>query len=219
MLRLFVLLISSSLLISACHKDNVTEPETDPRPTMNKQDSLAMVAFYHSIRCTEWKGGFHWDLKDYSTWGGVVAELDKEKNEYRITEIKVPNVTTYLPDSYILPPKLGNLTKLRSLIVFGNRNACRGIPQELFNCPLEPLLIAGDDRYEYAKGFSGTIPKEIGKVANTLKYLKICFTDIGGDIPEEIAKLQKLEFSLYLYADEFTGKVPLFLRELPAGVG
>ena len=38
-------------------------------PTMNVQDSLAIVAYYHSMKCAEWKGDFHWDLTDYETWG------------------------------------------------------------------------------------------------------------------------------------------------------
>lgn len=72
------------------------------RPTMNVQDSLAIVAYYHSMKCAEWKGDFHWDLTDYETWGGVTAMLDTVKNEYRITGIEVPMAETYLPLKFIV---------------------------------------------------------------------------------------------------------------------
>lgn len=200
------------LLLVSCQKGELMEIER--RPTINKQDSLAMVAFYHSMKCAEWKGGFHWDLKDYTTWGGVTGVLNTESNEYRITEICVPEAKTYLPDGYSLPAELGNLTELRVLVVYGDQRAMGGIPPELFNCPLESLFISGRSQGDESKGFTGTIPKEIEKVGNTLVYLSINNTGISGEIPEEITALQKLEYPIRFYSNEFTGRVPLHLREL-----
>lgn len=85
-----------ALVLTACSNSQTEEEPTETRPSMNVQDSLAMVAFYHSMKCAEWKGEFHWDLKDYETWGGVFGVLDKEKNEYRITEIHVPDASDYI---------------------------------------------------------------------------------------------------------------------------
>ncbi len=174
---------------------------------MNKQDSLAIVAFYHSMKCAEWKEPYHWDIKDYTTWGGIEVALDVSKNEYRVIRVIVP-IPQLLPDGYSLPPELGNLPLLRSLRVNGDERASGGIPKEIFNCPLEDLAIVG-------KGFTGTIPKEIGKVGNTLKWLFVFGTSIGGEIPEEITQLQHIEGMVDLSDNNFTGKVPLYLRELP----
>lgn len=145
-------LLSACLLVCACNNND--EPAGPAEPLMNKQDSLAIVAFYHSMKCAEWKGGFHWDLKDYTTWGGITAVLDTEKNEYRITEIEVPDAKRFLPDGYSLPAELADLTALRSLIVWGDERAEGGIPEEIFNCPLDTL-------YAIGTGFQASVPQRL----------------------------------------------------------
>ena len=211
-------LFSVCLLLVACSKDDVPGDEGSARPRMNVQDSLAIVAFYHSMKCGEWKEPYHWDLKDYTTWGGITVTFDPEMNELRVTEIQTPFAEDYLPDGYSLPAELGNLSWLRYLVVFGDSRAQGGIPPEIFNCPLEYLHIEGKANGEIRKGFYGTIPKEIGKVAETLKWLIIQNTNIGGEIPEEIGALHKLSGGSNLSANEFRGKVPLCFRELPTGI-
>ncbi len=151
-MRKLLTLLSVCLLLAACHNDN--GPTGPAEPLMNKQDSLAIVAFYHSMKCAEWKGGFHWDLKDIDTWGGITAVLDAEKNEYRITEIEVPDAKRFLPDGYSLPAELVDLTELRSLIVWGDERAEGGIPEELFDCPLDTL-------YAIGKGFQASVPERL----------------------------------------------------------
>lgn len=148
-------LFSLLWLCVACSDKGEALPAGPARPTMNVQDSLAIVAYYHSMKCAEWKGDFHWDLTDYETWGGVTAMLDTVKNEYRITGIEVPMAETYLPAGYCLPAELGKLSELRSLIVWGDGRAEGGIPSELFNCPLEMMYIKG-------KGFTKkSIPENV----------------------------------------------------------
>lgn len=206
------------LLFLACRDDSdggSLDTKESKRPTMNVQDSLAIVAFYHSMKCAEWKEPYHWDLTDYTTWGGIMVELDKATNEYRVTDIKILETDKHLPVGYSLPAELGNLTRLRSLILLGNSNATGCIPPEIFNCPLEILDIMGGDKR--CGGFTGTIPQEVGNVANTLKYLCISNTSIGGDLPKELGTLSKLEHRAELAGNNFSGKVPLFLRNLPYG--
>lgn len=190
-----------------CSNDDSPIPSGPPRPIMNVQDSLAIVAYYHSMKCAEWKEPYCWDLTDIHTWGSIEIALDAEKNEYRVTGIWVGD-PVYLPYGYQIPPELGNLPYLESVVIFGDERASGGIPKELFNCPLKTLYILG-------KGFTGTIPKEIGKVGNTLEWLKISGTSIGGTIPDEIAELQHLQGPALLYSNRFSGKVPLCLRYLP----
>ena len=73
-------LLIAALMAAACSNDAPdTPPAEPPRPTMNVQDSLAIVAFYHAMKCGEWKAPFHWDLTDYETWGGITAVRDAEK--------------------------------------------------------------------------------------------------------------------------------------------
>ncbi|MBE6283891.1 MAG: hypothetical protein E7098_06070 [Mediterranea massiliensis] len=184
-------------------------PKGPARPTMNVQDSLVMVAYYHSMKCAEWKEPYHWDITDYTTWGDVTAALDTEKNEYRIVKIRVGD-PKYLPAGYSLPTELGNLPYLTWLEISGDERAKGGIPKEIFNCPLELLYISG-------KGFGGEIPKEIGNVAATMKWLYITGTSCN-TIPEEIALLQNLGSRAHLGGNEFSGTPPLFLRDLPHGV-
>ncbi len=181
-------------------------PKGPARPTMNVQDSLVMVAYYHSMKCAEWKEPYHWDITDYTTWGDVTAALDTEKNEYRIVKIRVGD-PKYLPAGYSLPAELGNLPYLTWLEISGDERAKGGIPKEIFNCPLELLYISG-------KGFSGEIPKEIGNVAETMKWLYITGTSFN-KLPEEIGLLQNLGRQAYLVGNEFTGTPPLSLRNLP----
>jgi hypothetical protein len=191
-----------------CSSDEeVPEISKEPaRPTMNVQDSLVMVAYYHSMKCAEWKEPYHWDITDYTTWGDVTAALDTEKNEYRIVKIRVSD-PSYLPAGYALPPELGNLPYLTWLEVTGDERATGGIPKEIFNCPLELLYITG-------KGFGGEIPKEIGKVADTMKWLYITGTSFN-KLPEEIGLLRNLGHQAYLVGNNFSGTPPLSLRDLP----
>ncbi len=183
-------------------------PKGPARPTMNVQDSLVMVAYYHSMKCAEWKEPYHWDITDYTTWGDVTAALDTEKNEYRIVKIRVSR-PDLLPAGYSLPAELGNLPYLTWLEISGDERAKGGIPKEIFNCPLELLYITG-------KGFSGEIPKEIGNVAETMKWLYIIDTSFN-KLPDEIGLLLNLGMPALLYANKFKGMPPLSLRNLPHG--
>ena len=183
-------------------------PKGPARPTMNVQDSLVMVAYYHSMKCAEWKEPYHWDITDYTTWGDVTAALDTEKNEYRIVKIRVGD-PKYLPAGYSLPAELGNLPYLTWLEISGDERAKGGIPKEIFNCPLELLYITG-------KGFSGEIPKEIGNVAETMKWLYIIDTSLN-KLPEEVGLLSNLGIPAWLYNNKFSGTPPLSVRDLPHG--
>lgn len=200
-----LLLLLLLFLWWGCEKDSLPTPTGPAQPTFNRQDSLVAVACYESFKI----GGstaYHWDLEDCDTWGGLTVALDTAKNEYRIVQIIID--ASHLPDGYRIPSELGKLPYLRYLAIYGDDRASGGIPKEIFDCPLEVLGIFG-------KGFGGTIPKEIGKVGNTLQWLTIQQTSIGGEIPEEMAALQNLQGPPILVGNRFAGKVPLCLRELP----
>ena len=202
---LFTLLFM--LLLAACEKEYPRLPYEEPR--LNEQDREAIEAYYHAMKCAEWAPPYHWDLNDMDTWGSIEVALDKENNEWRVVGIRVMDVSM-IPDGYSIPPELGKLSCLQTFTICGDERAKGGIPKELFDCPLRYLYITG-------KGFIGTIPHEIGRVKETLVSLDIVGTSISGEIPEEIAELQKLGRAACLHYNEFTGKVPLFLRDCPWG--
>lgn len=182
-------LLSACLLVCACNNND--EPAGPAEPLMNKQDSLAIVAFYHSMKCAEWKGGFHWDLKDYTTWGGITAVLDTEKNEYRITEIEVPDAKRFLPDGYSLPAELADLTALRSLIVWGDERAEGGIPEEIFNCPLDTL-------YAIGAGFQASVPQRLWTRSFTSVHpFSVGSDDVSQSNPELMDNWESLD-AIYL---------------------
>lgn len=165
MKNLLYLLTVSCFLLIACDKEELPVNNEPARSRMNVQDSLAIVAFYHSMKCAEWKEPFQWDLTDYTTWGGITAVLDFETNEYRVTEIEVPNAKKYLPDNYSLPSELGSLTKLHSLIVWGDERATGSIPVGLYDCPLDTLYVQG-------KGFSFELPERVQRESfNNADYI------------------------------------------------
>lgn len=199
--HLFTLLFI--LLLAACEKEYPRLPYEEPR--LNEQDRQAIEAYYHAMKCAEWAPPYHWDLNDMDTWGTISVALDKEANELRVVAIIVPNVRM-VPDGYSIPPELGKLSCLQLFALRGDERAKGEIPKELFDCPLRKIEITG-------KGFTGTIPHEISKVKETLNFFKIADTSISGDIPEEITELKNLHCQPVLYDNEFTGKVPLFLRD------
>lgn len=62
-------LLSACLLVCACNNND--EPAGPTEPLMNKQDSLAIVAFYHSMKCAEWKGGLPLGFEGHRYMGWV----------------------------------------------------------------------------------------------------------------------------------------------------
>lgn len=140
MKKLLYLLVFG-LLVGCSNDDEPVVPPGPARPPINKQDSLAIVAYYHSMKCVEWKEPFHWDITDYETWGTIEGALDMEKNEFRVTGINVSD-PSYLPVGYSLPPELGNLPYLESVIIFGDERAAGGIPKRysIVHCDICVLL-------------------------------------------------------------------------------
>jgi hypothetical protein len=101
--------------------------------------------------------------------------------------------------SGIIPPEIGSLTNLTDLDLGGNQLSGE-IPPEIESLiNLNILDLAGNQ-------LSGTIPPEIGDLEN-LTELELGGNLITGLIPPEIGDLESLTF-LHLEYNQFTGPIP-----------
>ncbi len=98
-----------------------------------------------------------------------------------------------------IPPELGNLTNLQTLLLREN-NLTGTIPAELGDLTqLEALRLDENN-------LTGTIPPELGNLAS-LKWLDLGFNDLTGPIPPELGSLTRL-IRLELDQNALTGPIP-----------
>ena len=128
-----------------------------------------------------------------------------------------------------IPPELGNLTNLRTLVL--RRNQLTGvIPPELGNIADLGTLILDDNRLNgaippelgnlasleelwlHANQLTGAIPPELGTLAN-LRQLLLSDNGLTGAIPPELGNLTNLR-SLIVSRNELTGCVPSALQDV-----
>lgn len=156
----------------------------------------ALVAFYHST------GGENWDLKrgwlqtdTPCGWAG----LECESGHITIMALNYNNLQGSLP------PQLGQLSKLQSLVLYFN-DLNGGIPPELGRLSdLESLVLNDND-------LNGPIPPELGQLSS-LKDLDLESNNLSGSIPAELGHLTSLE-SLNLNSNELRGPIPAELGNL-----
>jgi Leucine-rich repeat (LRR) protein len=104
-----------------------------------------------------------------------------------------------------IPPEIGNLTNLKTLILSWNQLS-GSIPPEIGNLTnLNTLVLANNQ-------LSGSIPAEIGNLSN-LKELTLGWNNLSGSIPSSISKLKNLE-ALTLSTSRLTGEIPLEIFDL-----
>ena len=162
----------------------------------HKQDSLALVAFYHATGGSGWTNDRDWLKGPLGSWYGVTLN---EKG--RVTELRLDhnNLTGFLPG------ELEALAALEELDLEANKIAGR-FPEFLVK-----LTSLTNLNFQY-NALSGFIPTSLGNLIR-LKNLNVGSNRLRGPIPETLGNLTSLEwfdFSL----NGLTGSVPASLGNL-----
>jgi hypothetical protein len=219
------------LALTACRVDQ-TEPDRPVAPDRGEAsfcsavsdipepECEALVSFYNSTGGSDWRLNRGWlDTAQPCDWAGLtcanghVMAITINDNDLRGSlppELghlsKLETLVLYF--NYLegeLPPELGRLSDLRVLILHDNKLS-GPLPPELGRLSrLEELDLQ-------ANKLSGRIPVELGKLAN-LKRLNLNNNDLSGPIPPELGDLTNLR-GLFLAGNNLTGRVPPELGKL-----
>ncbi|VAI77769.1 unnamed protein product [Triticum turgidum subsp. durum] len=104
-----------------------------------------------------------------------------------------------------IPPELGRLQKITSLLLWGNALSGK-IPPELSNCSALVVLDLSGNRLSGQNLLAGEIPREIGKLQNMV-FLDLYSNRFTGHLPAELANITVLEL-LDVHNNSFTGPIP-----------
>lgn len=166
------------------------------------RDSLALVAFYHATDGPNWSIGFSWDLTDnMDNWEGVTME-------YGQPYVKILDITGLAIEGIngSIPPEIGNLRNLESLVIRNIPGLTGSIPAEISNMEsLQNLIIADCN-------LTGEIPAEIGNMTG-LNALALTGNNLTGSIPPELGNLVNLT-ALALGQNNLSGDIPPELGNL-----
>jgi len=184
-----------------------------------EQDSLALVALYHSTNGPQWIHDAGWLSGPLPTWYGITIAGN------RVQEIRLSNNNL----AGFLPPELGALSELRNLELDSNK-VYQAIPSELGKLSKLRNLILNHNQLTGSippgigtlkslaqinlqlNQLSGSIPSQLGDLAD-LYYLNLSRNQLSGSIPPELGSLSWLHL-LYLYDNQLTGTIPAQLGEL-----
>ena len=172
-------------------------------------DRATLITLYNALGGPNWLRSTNW-LSDLplDTWQGVETDDDG-----RVTglELGFNNL------GGVIPPELGNLTRLRELYLYDNDRMSCIIPPELGNLTnLRRLsvftILQSFWRFSRQRGIrfptrECTIPPELGNLTN-LEELRLGLTVLSGSIPMELgnlAGLQKLDLGLQRVDRRHTG--------------
>jgi len=148
---------------------------------------------------------FNWSgYRPISEWKGITVEDGR---------VRALEYILGIPRRGTIPPKIAELTELRTLYI--RHNELEGeIPPELGSLSkLEMLYIGGFwDGGVGATRVSGRIPPELGRLSN-LRILDLTGAKLEGGIPAELGNLSSLEM-LNLSGVELDGEIPAELGNL-----
>ena len=168
-----------------------------PQTNGNPEEELNILqAIYIATNGNNWNRSDGWLSDDppckwygITCVNGVIVEINLSKNN--------------LDGS--IPPEIGSLITLRSLLLDGNMRLRGDIPSEIGNLTdLEYLILSTHDGG--GSEISGTLPAELGQLTNLIT-LQIDFCLIRGPIPPELGNMSKLR-TLSLQTNQLSGQIP-----------
>ena len=155
-------------------------------------DRAALVALYNATEGGSWNNRTNWlSGRPLDEWHGVTTDSGG-----RVTALNL--VSNRLVGA--LPAALGDLTNLRTLILWSNDELTGPIPAWLGDLTNLRWLILGGN------GLTGEIPPELAGLSN-LTSLDLRSNGLTGEIPPELAGLSNLQ-RLYLNHNQLTGEIP-----------
>ena len=161
-------------------------------------DQVALVALYQSAGGEDWADNSNWLTGEpVDQWRGVTAVNG------RVTGLDLRENLL----SGELPPALGNLANLETLVLWNNELSGE-IPPTLGRLTGLTSLDLDQNR------LSGPIPPELGNLTG-LEYLGLWGNQLSGAVPTTLGNLVNLE-GLALNDNRLSGELPAGLSELPA---
>ena len=184
-------------------------------------DRAALIALYNATDGAGWDNNTNWlSDKPLGEWHGVTTNAQGRvvslSIDYNLLVGTIPpeignlsQLETLVLDGNGLlgpiPPEIGNLTNLKALFLHGNQLA-GAIPSEIGNLSQLGALLLASNR------LSGAIPSEIGNLSN-LQLLALGTNRLSGAIPPEIGNLSNL-LVLDLNDNQLSGSIPSTLGNL-----
>ncbi len=161
-------------------------------------DQVALVALHQSAGGEDWANNSNWLTGEpVDQWHGVTAVNG------RVTGLDLRENLL----SGKLPPALGNLANLETLVLWNNELSGE-IPPTLGGLTGLTSLDLDQNR------LSGPIPPELGNLTG-LEYLGLWGNQLSGAVPTTLGNLLNLE-GLALNDNRLSGELPAGLSELPA---
>lgn len=137
-------------------------------------DSLALVALYHSMSGVHWRNNNGWLEEKVEFWVGVQTVTEVDTDEWRVTSFRVPNENMTRVGT--IPPEIEKMVHLDLFRVQSNL-LVGSIPAELAKIPTLRVF------WPQRNYLSGEVPwKEFGQMQR-LADLVIRFNFLSGEIP------------------------------------
>ncbi|MYG20641.1 MAG: hypothetical protein F4208_14040, partial [Gemmatimonadales bacterium] len=192
-------------------------------PELVTADHVVLQALYEATGGEGWTHDDNWLTgRPLDTWYGVSVDA-----EGRVTDLRLDFNGLRGP----LPPELGDLDRLQSLVL--SRNELTGaVPPELGRLPILVHLDLRNNRFEgeippligdfgyldvldlAGNEFEGPIPVALGKLG-ALRWLDLSDNHLTGPVPSELGGLGRLE-TLLLMRNDLEGPVPAAFGRLVA---
>ncbi len=119
---------------------------TGAKAQVNEQDSLALVALYHSTGGRDWTNNTNWLRGPLDTWYGVTV-TDGRVTRIELADNGLKNYTDIGPTDGTIPPEIGDLLQLQVLDLQANKLR-EAVPAELVNLTNLELLHLNDNYLE-----------------------------------------------------------------------